>query len=146
MKRIYTFVLAASLFAISANAQEKHLKNLQQLTFGGDNAEAYFSFDGKHLSFQSNNKAWGLNCDQIFSLDIKKASKDSTYRPPLISTGKGRTTCSFFLNDNKHILYASTHGEMNDCPTPPAPRADHKYLWQVSTENYIYVADMNGKI
>lgn len=146
MKRIYTLILTLFVFIFNTLAQEKHLKNLTQLTYGGDNAEAYFSFDGKHLSFQSNNKAWGVNCDQIYSMDISKAKKDTTYRPPLISTGKGRTTCSFFLNDNKHILYASTHGEMNDCPPPPAPREDRKYLWQISPEYDIYVADLNGKI
>lgn len=146
MNKILYLLLSTVLCVSSVSAQETHLKNLTQLTFGGDNAEAYFSFDGKHLSFQSNNKAWGVNCDQIYSLNIKKASKDSTYKPPMISTGKGRTTCSFFLNDNKHILYASTHGEMNDCPPPPAPRADHKYLWQVSPEYDIYVADMKGNI
>src|SRR3954465_13706301 len=90
-------------------AQEKHLKNLKQLTYGGDNAEAYFSPNGKFASFQSNNKAWGLQCDQIFGLDIEKASKDSTYKPPIISTGKGRTTCSYYMPDGKQILYASTH-------------------------------------
>ncbi|HEY6163254.1 MAG TPA: hypothetical protein VI112_18645, partial [Bacteroidia bacterium] len=63
---------------------EKHLKNIRQLTFGGDNAEAYFSFDGKSLSFQSNYKSWGLNCDQVFMMNIKKAAGDSTYKPPMI--------------------------------------------------------------
>ena len=86
--------------------ESKHLKNIRQLTFGGDNAEAYFSFDGKNLSLQSNNSAWGLHCDQIFNMQID-AAKDSAYRPPLISTGKGRTTCSFFMPDNKEILFAS---------------------------------------
>ncbi len=146
MKRIFTLILTTTVIVYSALAQENHLKNLKQLTYGGDNAEAYFSFDGKHLSFQSNNKAWGLECDQIFSMDISKAKKDTMYRPPLISTGKGRTTCSFYLNDNKHILYASTHGEMEKCPAPPAPRDDHKYLWQVSPEYDIYVADLKGNI
>ncbi len=146
MKRIFTLILTTTVIVCSALAQENHLKNLKQLTYGGDNAEAYFSFDGKHLSFQSNNKAWGLECDQIFSMDISKAKKDTMYRPPLISTGKGRTTCSFYLNDNKHILYASTHGEMEKCPAPPAPRDDHKYLWQVSPEYDIYVADLKGNI
>jgi len=89
-------------------ATEPHLHNIRQLTFGGDNAEAYFSPDGKKLAFQSNFKGWGHSCDQIHALTIADA-KDSSYRPPLISTGKGRTTCSYFLPDGKHILYASTH-------------------------------------
>lgn len=143
---IALFLVIFGLLNSAFAQEEKHLKNLKQLTFGGDNAEAYFSFDSKHLSFQSNNKKWGVECDQIFSLDIDKAMKDSSYLPPMISTGKGRTTCSYFLKDNKHILYASTHGEMDKCPPPPAPRADRKYLWQISPEYDIYVADLKGKI
>ncbi len=147
MKKLLPLLLI-SLFAIqfSYAQEEKHLKNIKQLTRGGDNAEAYFSFDGKSLAFQSNNKAWGLQCDQIFAMDIDKASKDSNYRPPLISTGKGRTTCSYYLSDNKHIIYASTHLKNSECPPPPAPRADKKYLWQVSPEYDIFVADLKGSI
>lgn len=136
--------IAFFVLAISLNAQEKHLKNLTQLTFGGDNAEAYFSFDGKNLSFQSNNKAWGLECDQIFNMNIKKAASDTTYRPPLISTGKGRTTCSYFLPGNKQILFASTHASDDKCPE--VPRIEGKYLWPVYNTYDIYVADLNRKI
>src|ERR1041385_7836375 len=94
------------------NPQEKHLKNLRQLTFGGDNAEAYFSPDGKWLTFQSNYKKWNLSCDQIFLMNIK-AANDSSYMPKRISNAEGRTTCSFFMPDGKHILFASTfkHGK-----------------------------------
>lgn len=82
MKNTLFFLLV--LVSISVTAQEKHLKNIQQLTFGGDNAEAYFSFDSKNLTFQCNNHAWGLKCDQIFNLNIAKAAADTTYRPPMI--------------------------------------------------------------
>jgi TolB protein len=143
------FFLLLSILSIRIFAQqndEKHLKNITQLTYGGDNAEAYFSFDNKFLSFQSNNKNWGLNCDQIFNLDIQKAGKDTTYKPPMISTGDGRTTCSYFLKDGKHILYASTHATSKDCPAAPAPRKDNKYLWAIYESFDIYVADLNGKI
>lgn len=124
--------------------EEKHLANVQQLTFGGDNAEAYFSFNGKMASFQSNNPKWGLKCDQIFNLDIEKAAKDSTYKPQEISSGKGRTTCSYFLKDNKHILYASTHKAADECP--PVPEIKGKYLWAVYRSFDIYVADLKGNI
>jgi TolB protein len=129
---------------LAGSAQEKHLKNLRQLTHGGDNAEAYFSSNGKYASFQSNNRAWGLQCDQIFNLDLKKAAADSLYRPPLISTGKGRTTCSYYLKDGKHILYASTHESDSLCP--PAPVTNGKYLWAVYSSFDIYISDLTGKI
>ncbi|HZX73556.1 MAG TPA: hypothetical protein VFE57_03985, partial [Cyclobacteriaceae bacterium] len=95
--------------------EEKHLKNLKQLTFGADNAEAYWSFDGKMVSFQSNNPKWGLKCDQIFYTPITGADLKNTM-PKRISTGLGRTTCAFFLPNNKQVLYASTHLSGNDCP------------------------------
>lgn len=127
------------------NAQsEKHLKNLTQLTFGGDNAEAYWSWNNKNLTFQSNNKKWGLECDQIFNLRIKSAAKDTGYMPPNISSGKGRTTCSFFMPDNKHILYASTHLGGDKCPKDP-PRGA-KYLWGIFDTYDIFVADLRGNI
>jgi Tol biopolymer transport system component len=125
-------------------SQEKHLKNLTQLTFGGDNAEAYFSPNGKFASFQSNNAKWDLKCDQIFNLDISKAAKDTTYKPAMISTGKGRTTCSYYMPNGKDILYASTHLGSNDCP--PAPETKGKYLWAVYKDFDIFIADQKGTI
>jgi dipeptidyl aminopeptidase/acylaminoacyl peptidase len=127
--------------------QERHLANLRQLTFGGDNAEAYWSFDGKMLSFQSNNPRWGLLCDQIFympaeGLDLHLKGN----RPPMISTGEGRTTCSYFLPDNKSIIYASTHLGGKECPKDPGRAPGGKYLWPVYESFDIFVADLNGKI
>ena len=117
--------LALTLVAMltTAAAQEPNLKNIRQLTFGGDNAEAYFSPDGTKLCMQSNNKAWGLQCDQIFWVDIKKAAGNTSYRPPMVSNGEGRTTCSYYMPNNKHILYGSTFEGGKECPPPPAPRA-----------------------
>jgi TolB protein len=147
MKKHLLLLPTALLVIASLNAQtEKHFKNIKQLTFGGDNAEAYFSFDDKNFSFQSNNSAWGLKCDQIFNMNIADAAKDSTYHPKLISTGKGRTTCAYFLKDGKHILYASTHKSGDECPPNPAPRPDHKYLWAIYSSFDIYIADLNGNI
>lgn len=143
MKKTLSCILAITYISIFSQT-EKHLKNLTMLTHGGDNAEAYFSFDGKHASFQSNNTKWDLKCDQIFDLDIATAAKDSTYKPNMISTGKGRTTCSYYLKDGKHILYASTHKGGDECP--PAPETKGKYLWAVYKSFDIYVADLKGKI
>jgi len=123
---------------------EPHLKNLTQLTHGGDNAEAYFSPDGKFVSFQSNYAQWGLHCDQIFAMDLAKAAADSNYRPPRISTGKGRTTCSYYLPDMQHILYASTHLSMDTCPATAYVKG--KYLWNVYPEYDIFISDLQGNI
>lgn len=138
-----TFLLAAS-FAFAQQNEEKHLKNLKQLTFGGDNAEAYWSYDSKKLTFQSNNRKWGLKCDQIFDLDIKKAAGDTSYKPQMISTGLGRTTCSYYLKDNKHILYASTHLGAKECPLDPPHTG--KYLWAIYENFDIFIADLKGNI
>ena len=122
--------------------QEKHLKNLRQLTFGGDNAEAYFSFDNQYLVFQAANEKWGAECDQIFYMPLTGTAGK---QPPLLSTGKGRTTCSYFLPDNKSILYASTH--LGDEACPNAPRViNGKYVWAIFPDFDIFVADLKGNI
>lgn len=128
---------------IPEGIQEKHLKNLRQLTFGGDNAEAYWSFDGKSITFQSNNPAWGLECDQIFAAPVD-LFKDSGYKPQLISKGEGRTTCSYFMPDNKSILFASTHHSAKACP--PVPAIKNAYVWPIYNTYDIFVSDLKGNI
>ncbi len=132
------------LLVITATAQEKHLKNITQLTNGGDNAEAYFSPNGKKLCFQSNNKAWGLSCDQIFCMKVADAKKDKTKKHKLISNGLGRTTCSYFMPNGKDILYASTFKGSKACPEET--KMPGKYLWSIFPSFDIYVADETGKI
>jgi Tol biopolymer transport system component len=137
------FFLLHLVVAVNAQNTETHFKNLRQITFGGDNAEAYWSFDNEKLCFQSNNKRWGLQCDQIFMLNTN-AAMDTSQIPQMISTGKGRTTCSYYMPDNKHILYASTHlGGMN-CPADPPP--SKRYLWAIYPEFDIFVANEKGEI
>jgi TolB protein len=138
-------VIICSFTQIYSQNSEKHLSNIKQLTYGGDNAEAYFSFDNKYLSFQSNNKNWGVNCDQIFLMNIDHAAKDSSYKPKKISDGRGRTTCSYFLKDKNKIVYASTHHLMKDCPPMPEARADNRYLWALYPFD-IFITDTTGKI
>ena len=128
-----------------AYSKEKHFKNLKQLTFGGDNAEAYWSFDSQKLVFQSNNTAWGVQCDQIFFADVKKSNMKEQ-KPVQLSTGKGRTTCSYFLPGNKTIVYASTHLGGDACPKEPERNAGGKYLWSVFPSYDIFVADLKGNI
>jgi TolB protein len=126
-------------------ADETHFKNVQQLTFGGDNAEAYWSFDGKYLVFQRTNVKEGLNCDQIFIGKVPKPGEPFTYK--LVSTGKGRTTCPFFTRDGKHIIYASTHLGNEACPpTPDRAKYGNKYIWPLYDSYDIFMADLDGKI
>ncbi len=145
---LYVLLFPILTFAqASDTAKEAHLKNIQQLTFGGDNAEAYFSFNGKFLSFQTNNPKWGLKCDQIYNMNIKRAAKEmQNYQAQLISTGRGRTTCSYFMPGDKSILFASTHHFMDTCPAaiPYNPKA--KYVWPVYPEFDIFVSDLKGKV
>ena len=112
IKKIVLFSLTFA--ALLSVAQERNLKNIKKLTFGGDNAEAYFSPDGKNLTLQVTNKQFGVACDQIYSLDLTK-SISGFQDLQLVSTGKGRTTCSYFMPDGKHIIYASTHGADHAC-------------------------------
>jgi len=124
--------------------EEKHFKSIRQVTFGGDNAEAYWSFDDEQLVFQSNNKKWGVGCDQMFLMNANETFSDST-APPMVSTGKGRTTCAYFLPDNKHIIYASTHLKQDQCPETPL-RKNGKYIWPIYDSYDIFVADLKGNI
>lgn len=115
-------------------AQEKHLRNVRQITFGGENAEAYFSVDDKRLILQST--TGGLKCDQIFTMN----ADGSDMR--MISNGKGRTTCSYFFPDGKRVLYSSTHGGSRECPPPPD--YSQGYVWALYPDYDIYVANVDG--
>src|SRR6187551_4137439 len=74
---------------------EHHFKNMRQLTFGGDNAEAYFSFDGKYIVYQRTEPKEGIMCDQIWMGKIPE-NPSEIFTPKLVSTGTGRTTCAYF--------------------------------------------------
>ena len=124
---------------------EKHFANVQQLTFGGDNAEAYFSFDGKYIIYQRTNPKEGIMCDQIWM--GKVPSQGEKFEPKLMSTGTGRTTCAYFYPDGKHILYGSTHlGETECPPIPDRSKYGNKYIWPIYESFDIFKADLNGKI
>lgn len=123
---------------------ETHFKNLQQLTFGGDNAEAYFSYDGKYLVYQTSQEEEGILCDQIWMGKIPEP--DEPFEPWLVSTGTGRTTCAYFYPDGKHILYASTHLGSKDCPPVPDKEKMKRYIWPIYETFDIFKADTSGKI
>ena len=124
---------------------EHHFKNIQQLTFGGDNAEAYFSADSKYLVFQRTNAKEGLPCDQEFIGKVPAAGEKFEYK--MISSGKGRTTCGFFTNDGRHVIYASTHLGADTCPpVPDRKKYGNKYIWPLYASFDIFMADLDGKI
>ena len=122
--------------------QERYISNLRQLTFGGDNAEGYFSFDGRQVVFQATNPAWEVPCDQIFTMPLTGTEGG---RVPMVSTGKGRTTCSYFLPGDTTVLYGSTHLAADTCPVTPRT-IDGKYVWGIHSEYDIFVADLQGNI
>lgn len=113
--------------------RERHLANLRQLTRGGENAEAYFSFDGRRLIFQSTRPPFA--CDQIFTMDLRGKNLQ------LLSTGTGRTTCAYFYPDNRHFIYASTHEQNPQCP--PRPSAAGGYVWSLDPNYDIYLASLD---
>jgi Tol biopolymer transport system component len=127
---------AASAPAGSAPAAaERHLADVRQLTFGGENAEAYFSFDNTHLVFQATRD--GSECDQIYAM----AADGSGLRR--VSSGRGRTTCAYFLPGDKRVLYASTHLGGDACP--PKPDYSRGYVWALYPDYDIFTADLDGK-
>jgi TolB protein len=113
---------------------EPHLATIRQLTFGGENAEAYFSFDGRSLIFQSTRE--GRGCDQIYTMDVD----GSNVR--MVSTGKGRTTCGYFYPGDQHIVYSSTHLASDACP--PTPDYSRGYVWPVYGTYDIFRANRDG--
>jgi len=139
MKRLILFPILIFLVALShdqglKDQREVHLDNLRQLTSGGENAEAYFSYDGRKLIFQSTRD--GRRCDQIYTMDID----GSNVR--MVSTGKGITTCAYFLQKRgNRIIYSSTHHLMDDCP--PKPDYSQGYVWPLHPYD-IFVADEDG--
>ena len=123
--------------------EEVHFKSIKQVTFGGDNAEAYLSFDDKQLVFQSNYKNGDVSCDQMFLINADENFKDKM--PSMISSGKGHTTCAYFLPDYKNIIYASTHLVDDNCPYVLL-RKNGKYIWPVYDSFDSFMADLGRNI
>jgi Tol biopolymer transport system component len=112
---------------------ERHLANIRQLTFGGENAEAYFSADGKRLIFQSTRN--GRTCDQQYVMDVDGSH---VHR---VSTGTGKTTCGYFFGGDRKIFFASTHAVDTTCP--PRPDPSKGYVWRLDPYD-IYTANADG--
>lgn len=119
---------------LRAPGESRRFASLRQLTFGGENAEAYFSTDDKSLIFQSTRPPYG--CDQIFTM----AADGSNVR--LVSTGKGKCTCAYFFPGGERILFASTHAASPECP--PKPDYSKGYVWRVEPTFELYVAKADG--
>ena len=133
------FVVAAPRAAQSpapaiGSGGERHLANIRQLTFGGENAEAYFSSDGSRLIYQSTRSDYP--CDQIFTMKIDGTDLRR------VSTGTGRTTCGYYFPGGRDLLFASTHEISKECP--PRPSFARGYVWPVYQGYEIYRAGADG--
>ena len=141
--------LASKVQAVPAHQAERHLKNIRQLTVGRQNAEAYFSFSGTKLIFQSTND-WvkdthavplkpadaGLGCYQMYVLDL------DTDTVRLVSTGAGATTCGYFFPGDRRVLYSSTHASGPNCP--PKPKREGAYRWALDDYD-LYAVRIDGQ-
>lgn len=125
-------------------AGEIHFRNIRQLTFGGNNAEAYWSYDDKELIFQSDwEEINSQSCDQQFIMKADGSNYENGERYKLVSTGEGRTTCGYFLKDGS-MIFASTHEDNHQCPevaTMPG-----RYIWPIYPSYNIYRRDKDGNI
>ena len=122
---------------------EVHFANVRQLTYGGDNAEAYWSFDGRSLVFQATNPGWGTECDQIYVMDLTDGTPSATPPAP-VSTGLGRTTCAYFMPGDSTVLYASTHAGDTACPETPRRGPNGEYVWPIYPTYDIYTVGIEG--
>ena len=132
-------VLAAcSTTTMYMGQQEINIRNVKKITHSGKNAEAYFSRDNRWLIYQSHNK--GTKCDQMYVMQTNGEGKR------LVSTGKGRVTCGYFVDtgtaENSRIIYSSTHDFSSKCP--PEPDRRKGYVWPIYDSYEIYIDHFNG--
>lgn len=121
--------------AFAPESGELHLKNLRQLTFGGQNAEAYFNLKGNKLTYQTRQPNYPD--EQIYTMNIDGSNRTR------ISTGKGRTTCSYFSPDEKWVYFSSTHFAQPG-GQPPIDMSKG-YVWMVNPNFILYRSRPDGK-
>jgi Tol biopolymer transport system component len=129
-----TPALAQSPRVVAPDSGERHLANVRMLTDGGENAEAYFSHDGRWLTFQSTRD--GRTCDQQY---VMRADGTGLTR---VSNGRGKTTCGWFLPGDRRLFFASSHAREADCP--PRPDPSKGYVWRLDPFD-IYTVGRDGR-
>jgi len=119
--------------SVPPDSGERHLANIRQLTFGGQNAEAYWSRDGRRIIYQATVDT--MRCDQQFIMNADGSHKR------MVSTGRGKTTCGYFYERDRRIFYASTHDASPECPPPPD--YSQGYVWRLDDFD-IYTSRTDG--
>jgi Tol biopolymer transport system component len=119
-----------------ARPDEEHFADLRQLTFEGENAEAYWSFDGRSLTMQS--RLPGEDCDRIYRMSVF----DSTPSRIPVSSGEGATTCSYFMPGDQELIFASTH--LGGAACPPKPDRSKGYVWALYDDYDIFKTNVAG--
>ena len=124
--------------------QEVHLANVRQLTFGGDNAEAYCAFNNDALVYQTTQPQAGIPCDRIFVMPLdEEATADGKRMPVQVSNGLGRTTCPYFLPGDSVVVFASTHAADSACPEVPERGPEGRYVWPIYDSYDMYLKNLN---
>ncbi len=115
--------------------EERWIADIRQLTFEGQNAEAYWGPDDEWITFQATPDS--LSCDQIFLMRADGSGKR------MVSTGQGVTTCAYFVYPGTdRVLYSSTHLAGPDCP--PRPDYSQGYVWRVDPGYDVFTARADG--
>lgn len=123
---------------------ETHLTNLRQLTYGGDNAEAYWAFEGDQLVYQTTQPAAGIPCDRIWIMPLDpEGSADGRHAPYPVSNGLGRTTCPYFLPGDTTVVFASTHAADTACPEVPERGPEGRYVWPIYDTYDMYIQNLS---
>ncbi len=118
---------------VPAEPGETRLTNIRQLTFGGENAEAYWSQDGRWITFQSTRD--GRTCDQQF---VMRADGSDLKR---VSDGRGKTTCGWFLPGSDRLFFSSSTAHDEACPARPDPSKG--YVWPLDKYD-LYTVNRDG--